>query len=277
MSLSIPSEVKLYPDPAQAAVKAGDEAVFRVWAICRDVVAQQGTGGWIATDDVLAILAAIGLSRTSWYHLLDNPAFPIYFSVDPKSPRIFLTGLEGVCVHYSVTPHTRPVYVPLAQFHRLRTPGNRNFSLYPQPDSFGCFYQPAAVGLQTFGNLDAQPIFYYGKNATKKNMGVRCSFQMTSQADDVAHPCRKPTKEWQQLILAHTLPGQTVLDPFMGSGTTGEICIKNDRKFIGVELDVAYFQLAKQRIEKAAQMAAGEFVTKAGSVADTDDLPLFGT
>ena len=157
------------------------------------------------------------------------------------------------------------------------TPGNRNFSLYPHPDSFGCFYQPAAVGLQTFGNLDAQPIFYYGKNATKKNMGVRCSFQMTSQADDVAHPCRKPTKEWQQLILAHTLPGQTVLDPFMGSGTTGEICIKNDRKFIGVELDVAYFQLAKQRIEKAAQMAAGEFVTKAGSVADTDDLPLFGT
>ena len=121
LPLSIPSEVKLYPDPAQAAVKAGDEAVFRVWAICRDVITQQGTGGWIAIDDVLAILAAIGLSRTAWYHLLTDSAFPVYFSVDPQAPRIFLTGLEAVCVHYGCTPHTRPVYVPLAQFHRLRT------------------------------------------------------------------------------------------------------------------------------------------------------------
>lgn len=118
LSLSIPSEVKLYPDPAQAAVKAGDEAVFRVWAICRDVA---GGCPWLPTDDVLAVLAAIGLTRTSWYHLLDHPAFSVFFSVDPQAPRIWLTGLEAVCVHYTVTPHTRPVYVALASFHRLRT------------------------------------------------------------------------------------------------------------------------------------------------------------
>lgn len=41
----------------------------------------------------------------------------------------------------------------------ILTPGNRNLSLYPQPDSFGCFYQPASVGMQGFGNADAQPIF----------------------------------------------------------------------------------------------------------------------
>lgn len=134
------------------------------------------------------------------------------------------------------------------------TPGIKNMMLYPQPDSFGVFYQPAAVGLQTFGNLDAQPIFYYGKNATGKNMGVPCSHSMTSKADESIHPCRKPTKEWTRLILAHTLPGQTVLDPFMGSGTTGEVCVKNGRNFIGIELEKLYFEEAKSRIENAVGM-----------------------
>ena len=48
------------------------------------------------------------------------------------------------------------------------------------------------------------------------------------------------------------------------------------RKFIGIELDAGYFQIAKERIEKAAQMAAGQFVDKRGKAGDTEDLPLFG-
>jgi hypothetical protein len=43
----------------------------------------------------------------------------------------------------------------------------------------------------------------------------------------------------------------TILDPFMGSGTTGVACVKTGRKFIGIELDPAYCEIAKQRIEKA--------------------------
>ena len=44
-----------------------------------------------------------------------------------------------------------------------------------------------------------------------------------------------------------------VIDPFMGSGTTGVACAKRGRKFIGVELDQKYFDIACQRIEKAYQ------------------------
>lgn len=153
----------------------------------------------------------------------------------------------------------------------ILTPGNSNFSIYPQPDSFGAFYQPAAVGLQTFGNLDAQPIFYYGKNATKKNMGKSCSFVMTSKADDSSHPCRKPTKEWRDLIFNHTLPGQTIVDPFMGSGTTGEIAIKAGRFFAGMEIDDLYFMEAETRIKNAA----GEFVLTEKEK-QTGQLALFG-
>ena len=49
----------------------------------------------------------------------------------------------------------------------------------------------------------------------------------------------------------HTRPGDTVLDPFMGSGTTGVACVQTGRNFIGIEIDEGYFNIAKQRIEQA--------------------------
>jgi DNA modification methylase len=45
--------------------------------------------------------------------------------------------------------------------------------------------------------------------------------------------------------------GLGILDPFMGSGTTGVACVKTGRKFIGIELDQGYFDIAVKRIEKA--------------------------
>jgi DNA modification methylase len=45
--------------------------------------------------------------------------------------------------------------------------------------------------------------------------------------------------------------GQTILDPFMGSGTTGVACAKLGRKFIGIEIDAKYFDIACERIQKA--------------------------
>jgi len=133
------------------------------------------------------------------------------------------------------------------------TPGNRNFAFYPQPDSFGCFYQPASVGLQVFGNADSQPIFYYGKNPTGKNMGVPCSYSLTEMPEANGHPCPKPIKAWTRLIGNMTLPGQTILDPFMGSGTTGVSAVKLGRQFIGIEIEPRYFDIACRRIEEATK------------------------
>ena len=63
------------------------------------------------------------------------------------------------------------------------------------------------------------------------------------------HPTVKPVALMEYLIKLITPPNGTVLDPFMGSGTTGVACVKTNRNFIGIELDEAYFQLAKKRIE----------------------------
>ena len=133
------------------------------------------------------------------------------------------------------------------------TPGNKNFSLYPQPQSFGVFYQPAAIGLQTFGNVDAQPIFYYGKNASRKVMGVPCSYVLTESPMGFGHPCEKPLKIWKKLLNNISLLGLTVLDPFAGSFTTGVACVQLDRQFIGIELEKKYYDIGCQRITEAVK------------------------
>lgn len=63
-----------------------------------------------------------------------------------------------------------------------------------------------------------------------------------------------PEKLAEDHILSWSNVGDVVLDPFMGSGTTGKMAILNDRNFIGIELDETYFNTAKERIEKYAKM-----------------------
>ena len=53
------------------------------------------------------------------------------------------------------------------------------------------------------------------------------------------------------LIKEYSKEGDTILDCFMGSGTTGVVCVNTNRHFIGIELDDGYFEIAKKRIEEA--------------------------
>lgn len=69
------------------------------------------------------------------------------------------------------------------------------------------------------------------------------------------HPTQKPLPLMRELVSLFTSPGETILDPFMGSGTTGVACARMGRKFIGIELDPKYFDVACERIEKAYSQA----------------------
>lgn len=64
----------------------------------------------------------------------------------------------------------------------------------------------------------------------------------------VKHPTAKPLDLMRWLVATYSNPGDTVLDPFAGSGTTGVACVQLGREFIGVELDATYHALASQRI-----------------------------
>jgi len=63
------------------------------------------------------------------------------------------------------------------------------------------------------------------------------------------HPTQKPLELMEYLIKTYTKEGETVLDFTMGSGTTGVAAKNTNRKFIGIELDEKYFNIAKERIE----------------------------
>lgn len=88
-----------------------------------------------------------------------------------------------------------------------------------------------------------------------KNNGTRYprSIQRfnTDKAKGSLHPTQKPVALLEYLIKTYTNEGDTVLDNCMGSGSTGVACINTNRNFIGIELDEKYFNIAKERLEKA--------------------------
>lgn len=70
------------------------------------------------------------------------------------------------------------------------------------------------------------------------------------------HPTQKPVALLEDLIQTYSNPGDTVLDFTMGSGSTGVACMNTGRRFIGIEKEQRYFDIATARIEKSGQVAA---------------------
>ena len=64
------------------------------------------------------------------------------------------------------------------------------------------------------------------------------------------HPTQKPLPVMEWIIRNFTQEGETILDPFMGSGTTGVACAKLGREFMGIELHEPYYEIAKKRISE---------------------------
>lgn len=89
----------------------------------------------------------------------------------------------------------------------------------------------------------------YGSYETKKKYYVT----PVNKADKEKynHPTVKPLEIIQNLILNSSNEGDTILDCFMGSGTTGAACVNTNRNFIGMELDEQYFKIAQDRINNA--------------------------
>mgnify|MGYP003310920121 CR=1 FL=1 len=72
----------------------------------------------------------------------------------------------------------------------------------------------------------------------------------TAEDEGKLHPTQKPIALFEYLIRTYSNEGDTILDPCMGSGTTGEACMNTNRKFIGIEKDCDYYQVASNRLNK---------------------------
>lgn len=86
----------------------------------------------------------------------------------------------------------------------------------------------------------------YGKFNTKKTWYATPLNQ--SDKKKYGHPTVKPIEIVKNLIINSSKENDWVLDPFMGSGTTGVACVNTHRNFIGIELDEKYFKIAEERI-----------------------------
>ena len=93
----------------------------------------------------------------------------------------------------------------------------------------------------------------------RKPYGKRTNIWKIQPQQKSDHPAPFPEALANDHILSWSNPGDTVLDPFMGSGTTGKMAILNGRKFIGIERDPSYFLIAQSRVQSAqAHIAAND-------------------
>ena len=81
------------------------------------------------------------------------------------------------------------------------------------------------------------------------NMGSKTVHKFHNPVGNKLHPTEKPTDLMQLYVGNSSKKGQTILDPFMGSGTTGVACKNLGRSFIGIEMDADYFATASARID----------------------------
>lgn len=75
----------------------------------------------------------------------------------------------------------------------------------------------------------------------------------SENAERRVHPTQKPVSLMKRIVNQYTQEGDTILDPYMGSGTTGVACVQLGRNFIGIEIDPTYFEIAQKRIAAAQQ------------------------
>ena len=103
--------------------------------------------------------------------------------------------------------------------------------------------------------LTADPNILHGPSVTV-NKGTRYPYSVfrtsNCEPDRGLHPTQKPVALLDYLVRTYTNEGETVLDFTCGSGTTGVACLNTGRRFIGVELDEHYFDVAARRLEAAA-------------------------
>ena len=113
-------------------------------------------------------------------------------------------------------------------------------------------YNPQMRGGNPYRAHSAANTTNYGKHkdVVTINNGTRKPTTVLNFALDVnkLHPTQKPVALCEWLIKTYTNEGDTVLDNCMGSGSVGVACKRTNRKFIGIELDKTYFEIAKNRI-----------------------------
>ena len=124
-----------------------------------------------------------------------------------------------------------------------------------KPDAIGGIYCSAASARHCWGFKSFLPLLLYG-NAPDLNKGSKhtaIASNETVNKKEIDHPVPKPIGWMKWVVDLASKPNEIIIDPFMGSGTTGVAAIQMGRKFIGIEREPKYFDIACKRIEQASK------------------------
>ena len=94
-------------------------------------------------------------------------------------------------------------------------------------------------------------LFRKGRARTINYTGTSNMLRVKNRVGKKSHPTEKPVDLMQIFIENSSAAGDLILDPFMGTGSTGIACMNTGRRFIGMELDLGYFEIAQKRIEES--------------------------
>ena len=118
---------------------------------------------------------------------------------------------------------------------------------YPRPDWVACWYRPASSSRTSSGGFNHwSPVLQYGPAKFPVDV-VNLHAIANAYPSGFGHPSPKPQRLMTWLIEAVV---GSICDPFMGSGTTGVACIRTERRFIGIEIERKYFDIAVSRCKR---------------------------
>ena len=140
--------------------------------------------------------------------------------------------------------------IAIAERAAIFTADTQAWSL-PRPAAVGGVYLPAGTGRCSWGFQNLAHCLFYGK-CPDLNLGAKhIVLRSTERSEPSEHPCPKPIGWMVWAVDIASRASDTILDPFMGSGTTGVACANLGRKFIGIEIERKYFDIACERIDAA--------------------------
>jgi site-specific DNA-methyltransferase (adenine-specific) len=130
---------------------------------------------------------------------------------------------------------------------------------YPEPRAVGCVFNANGAGRSPWGFQCMHPVLYYGKDPfLEDGKGGRPNSLKDEQPnrEKIDHPCPKPIHWMRWAVARSSREGETILDPFAGSGTTLVASKALGRKAIGIEREERYCDLAIRRLQQSVMVFA---------------------
>lgn len=121
---------------------------------------------------------------------------------------------------------------------------------FPKPQAIGGLYFPSATGRHCWGFNSLGVALLYGKAPNLHKGASATVFVSTEISEKNGHPCPKPLRGMQYFARLGSIDGETILDPFMGSGTTLRAAKDLGRKAIGIEIEERYCEIAAKRLSQ---------------------------